>query len=182
MGMLPSCWGPPMWHVLHSIAYMYNPQTDRERYLVFFNNLGQILPCEECRLHYSQNFNKNEFMRASNSQEDMFRWVYDLHNKVNKQTGVPESKWPSYKSVIDRYESFKTDCSNTPGVCGASSNLVSKKKMKLVEQFGDINEEQLPFLISTIVLIAILLLLLGYIYHIKQSLNNCLKKYKRTTY
>jgi len=162
-GLLPSCWGGPAWVFLHSIAYAYNPKTDKDNYYNFFSNLGGVLPCEECRLHYSQNLNKQELVIALESNENLFRWVYDLHNKVNRQTGVPESKWPSYESVKQRYGSFKASCSDVPGVCGAIPGK-AYKKIKMVEQFGDINEDQLPLLVSTILLSIALLAAISYIY------------------
>jgi hypothetical protein len=167
VGILPSCWGPAMWFTLHSIAYAYNPQIDKENYNNFFSNLGYVLPCEECRVHYSQNLNKQELLIALDSAENLFRWVYDLHNKVNKQTGVSESKWPSYESVKERYGSFKASCADMPGVCGAGPGI--KKKMKMVEQFGDINEDQLPFLISTVTLAVLLIVAIIYIICLKRA-------------
>jgi hypothetical protein len=167
VGILPSCWGPAMWFAIHSIAYAYNPQTDKENYNNFFSNLGSILPCEECRIHYSQNVSKQELLMALNSPENLFRWVYDLHNKVNRQTGVPESKWPSYESIKERYSSFKASCADIPGVCGSSQGL--KKKMKMVEQFGDLNEDQLPFLIATVILAVLLICAISYIICLKRK-------------
>ncbi len=168
VGILPSCWGSGSWLLLHSIAYAYNPQIDKDNYYNFFSNLGTVLPCEECRIHYSQNLNKQELIIALESNENLFRWVYDLHNKINRQTGVPESKWPSYEFVKERYGSFKASCTNIPGVCGSSPGKV-QKKIKMVEQFGEINEEQLPFLISTITLAILLLIALIYIGYSKKK-------------
>ena len=167
VGILPSCWGPALWFSLHSIAYAYNPQIDKDKYYDFFSNLGYILPCEECRVHYSQNLNKQELLIALESTENLFRWVYDLHNKVNKQTGVPESTWPSYESIKQRYGSFKASCTDIPGVC--SSGLGPQKKMKIVEQFGSINEDQLPFLIATVVLAILLCVSIFYIICLKKK-------------
>jgi hypothetical protein len=161
-GLLPSCWGPMLWGGLHSIAYAYNPQIDKDNYYNFFSNLGSVLPCEECRVHYSQNVNKQELAIALESNENLFRWVYDLHNKVNLQTGVPESKWPSYESIKKLYGSFKASCSDIPGVCGAAPGKI-QKKIKMVEQFGDINSDQVPFIISTCVLAFLLFVTLVYI-------------------
>jgi hypothetical protein len=167
VGILPTCWGPAMWFSLHSIAYAYNPQIDKGKYYDFFSNLGYILPCEECRVHYSQNLNKQELVIALENSENLFRWVYDLHNKVNKQTGVPESKWPSYESVKQRYGSFKASCTDIPGVCGSGPG--PQKKVKVIEQFGSINEDQLPFLISTVILAILLAVAIFYIIYLKRS-------------
>jgi hypothetical protein len=156
VGILPTCWGPALWFSIHSIAYAYNPQIDKENYFDFFSNLGNILPCEECRIHYKQNLNRQELVIALESQENLFRWAYDLHNKVNRQTGVPESKWPSYDSIKEKYSSFRASCDQLPGVCGTGPGIVPKKKMKMVEQFGDINEDQLPFLIALVIMALII--------------------------
>ena len=60
IGILPSCFGPPLWASLHSISYAYNPKSEQEQqnYYNFFYNLGHVLPCAECKLHYAKNFNK----------------------------------------------------------------------------------------------------------------------------
>ena len=168
IGILPSCWGSGTWIMLHSIAYAYNPQVDKENYFLFFFNLGNILPCEECRFHYSQNLNKQELNIALESNENLFKWVYDLHNKVNKQTGIPESKWPTYETVKERYSSFKASCSDIPGACGSGSDTV-KRKIKMIEQFGEYNEEQLPFLISTVILAVLLVISIIYILYLKRK-------------
>ncbi len=167
VGILPSCWGSGAWVLIHSIAYAYNPQIDKENYFNFFSNLGSVLPCEECRVHYSQNLNKQELVVALDSNEKLFKWVYDLHNKVNLQTGVPQAKWPSYEFIKERYGSFKASCSEIPGVCSNTSKI--KKRVKMVEQFGDISEEQLPFIISTGVLAGLLLLSITYIWYLKKK-------------
>ncbi len=161
VGILPTCWGPNFWQVIHSIAYVYNPKKDKEAYYKFFSNLGDILPCHECRIHYKENFNELEFKIALDSTEGLFRWTYDLHNKVNVQLGV--KKWPTYEEVLKKYESYSTSCNEIPGVCGVSDG-VAKKKLKIVEQFGDLSEDQIPFVTSTIILSVIVLFLCVYIF------------------
>lgn len=158
--MLPSCWGSAMWHVIHSISYVYNPYYDKQKYYEFFISLGNILPCEDCRSHYKQNLDKTELMYALGDNETMFRWSYDLHNKVNIQTGVPSSKWPSYETVKNKYGGFKASCSEIPGVCG-STKPGPHKSIKIIEQFGaNINDEQYPLFVSTVVLSVLLFLFL----------------------
>ncbi len=166
-GMLPSCWGPMIWGMSHSIAYSYNPKKDKDNYFMFFSNLGNLLPCEECRLHYSQNFNRLELLTALENTESLFRWTYDLHNKINKKLGVPESKWPNYESVKQKYSSYKASCSDIPGVCGSKSLI--KKKIKIIEEFGSVNGEQLPFIISIVGLVVLLVLAFTYIMYSKKK-------------
>jgi len=169
-GLLPSCWGTGTWMLIHSIAYVYNPKIDKDNYYNFFSNLGNVLPCEECRIHYSQNLNKQELLMALQSAESLFRWTYDLHNKVNRQTGVPESKWPSYESIKERYKSYKASCSDIPGVCGTSPGKI-QKKIKMVEQFGEICDNQIGLLGSTIALGIVFLIALGYIFILRRKIS-----------
>lgn len=151
-GLLPSCWGSSYWFVLHSMAYVYDPK-DKNKYFNFFMNLGDILPCEECKIHYQQNVNKYELDQALNSNESFFRWVYDLHNIVNEQLHVPKSKWPSYESVKQRYQSYESDCSNLKGVCGLKAGS-KPKKIKIVEEFGSekLNDQTIVIIVLSILL------------------------------
>lgn len=177
-GILPSCWGSSLWLILESMAYVYDPETDKEYYFNFFSNLEHLLPCEECRDHYSVIINKEELMTALESNESFFRWVYDLHNKVNEKLGVPQSKWPSYESVRAKYSNYKADCSKEPGFC-LQSEVGPQKKIILVEQFGSFNNEQWPFLVSTVVLGLLLLGCLMYIRHLKKNKQVFIKSSRR---
>ncbi len=106
-------------------------------------NLGEILPCEECRMHYYEDLDENKLLDALVSNETFFRYIYDLHNRVNKKLGVPESTWPSYDSVRQKYSSFEAKCSDIPGVCGPKT---SYKKFKIVEE-GLFSEDNYQFII-----------------------------------
>ncbi len=165
IGMVPQTWGSSLWIFLHSIALIYNPATDKEKYFNFFTNLGQILPCSECQLHYQQNVNKQDLTEALNSNETFFRWVYDLHNKVNKQTGIPESKWPSYESIKQRYESYRAKCMDFPGVCSSETS----PKIKMVEQFGQYSEDQIPYVILTGIFATLFIISILYILYLKNQ-------------
>jgi len=161
IGLLPSCWGAALWHSIHSIAFAYDPNSDRQKYYDFFANLGHVLPCDECKMHYNQHFNNQLLIKALETNEGLFRWTYDLHNAVNKGTGVPEKNWPSYDTVKKNYESYKASCSNIPGVCGSGSS--NKKKIKIIEEFGNYHEN-MRFIVPIIILVVLLLISLGYIF------------------
>jgi len=172
-GLLPSCWGPVGWIFIHSIAFAYDPNLDnRQKYYDFFSNLGGVLPCSSCKTHYSQNFNKESIMRALETNEGLFRWVYDLHNAVNKGTGVPESKWPSYEAVKKTYEGYKASCSTMPGTCGSESP--NMKKIKIIEQFGDY-QENIMYIVPIIILSLLLGLAVMYIIYLRKQSNVNLK-------
>ena len=59
--MNPGIWGPHCWIFLHSITLSYpNYPTfqDKQKTKDFFNNLGDILPCMECRRNYKKNITR----------------------------------------------------------------------------------------------------------------------------
>ncbi len=136
-GIRTNCWGSSGWQFIHSIAYAYSPTSDqvKKTYYDFFIGLGKVLPCMECREHYKENVKEIELFNALDSQETFFRWSYDLHNAVNKQTGVPEKNWPSYESVKTRYNNYKSECNEIPGACGSKDP--NKIRTKVIEQFSN---------------------------------------------
>ncbi len=162
IGLLPSCWGSSSWLMVHSVAFAYNPSVNRASYFNFFMLLGNILPCNECKIHYYQHLDKDALNRALDTNEGLFRWTYDLHNMVNKSLGVPETEWPSYETVWERYNSFKSDCSVVEGACSTS---VSKKKItvKIIEDDDYEEYKEFYYRISLVVLVVLLLIAIGYI-------------------
>ena len=102
--MDPNIWGPHAWQFLHSITLSYpdNPsESDRENHSQFFNMLKDILPCEKCRIHYAQNLQTYPIENYLESKESLFRWLVDIHNRVNVDNGKREY---SYDEVTELYE------------------------------------------------------------------------------
>jgi len=86
--MDPEIWGPKAWFFIHNIALTYprNPNiNDKQMYKNFFINLGNVLPCSVCKVHYKENLIESELDIGLNSNIDLFKWTVDIHNKVNKQ-------------------------------------------------------------------------------------------------
>ena len=114
-GMLTSVWGPPMWHVLHTISFNYpvNPtKEDKENYYNYFKNLQKVLPCKYCRDNLKKNFKKCPLRKSVFKNRDtLSRWVYDLHELVNKM--LKKKSNLSYSQVRDRYEHFRARCLST---------------------------------------------------------------------
>ena len=90
-GMLTSVWGPNLWHVLHMISFNYpiNPtKEDKKNYMRFIKDLRYVLPCKYCRDNLNGNLRKLKFTMKSMKNRDTFsRFVYKLHNHVNKMLG-----------------------------------------------------------------------------------------------
>jgi len=113
-GFLTTVWGPPMWHFLHTMSFNYpvNPSAeDKRNYGAFIRGLQHVLPCKYCRINLKTNL-KNHPLRACHlaSREAFSKYVYDLHEIVNKLLG--KSSGLSYCDVRERYEHFRARCTD----------------------------------------------------------------------
>jgi len=111
-GMLTYVWGPSMWHTLHTISFNYPVSPDKDtklQYLEFFRGLKHILPCRYCRINLVKNLRKVPLtMKTMANRESVSRWVYNLHEEINKMLGKKSGL--SYEDVRDRYEIFRARC------------------------------------------------------------------------
>jgi len=111
-GMLTSVWGPPMWHYLHTMSFNYpvNPSDeDKKHYKDFILNLQHVLPCKYCRINLANNFKKKPIQMCDMASRETFsRYVYDLHEVVNKM--LQKKSNLTYCQVRERYEHFRSRC------------------------------------------------------------------------
>ena len=102
--MDPEIWGPHAWQFLHSITLSYpdNPTLeDKNNHAQFFNSIQNILPCQSCRDHYTQNLQDLPIEQHLDNKESLFRWLVDIHNRVNVMNNKREY---SYDEVTELYE------------------------------------------------------------------------------
>lgn len=115
-GMMTSVWGPPMWHILHTMSFNYPVEPTHEQkkyYYKFYKNLVNVLPCRYCRENLANNLKKNPLNKdVMKSRETLSKWVYSLHETVNTMLGKESGL--SYEDVRDRYEHFRSRCLKTP--------------------------------------------------------------------
>jgi len=113
-GMMTSIWGPPMWHVLHTISFNYPikpTKEDKTNYYNYFIGLKYILPCRYCRENFVKNLKTIPLRKSTlKSRDTLSRWVYLLHEEVNKLLGKKSNL--SYEMIRDRYETFRSRCLN----------------------------------------------------------------------
>lgn len=99
--MKPELWGPELWHVLHIITLSYpeNPtELDKNNIKNFLTYLGPVLPCDKCKVHYNKNLLANPLTdEILSSKTKLIKWLIDIHNEVNKQTG---KKIMSYEDAL----------------------------------------------------------------------------------
>lgn len=85
----PKLWGPHLWKALHAITFGYptNPGPLCQRqYKEFFTSLKHVLPCRECRRHYSKMVTHPKYKLGSSvfkSKDALVRWLVKAHNAVN---------------------------------------------------------------------------------------------------
>jgi hypothetical protein len=113
-GMMTSIWGPPMWHLLHTISFNYPVEPTKEQkiyYYNFYSNLKNILPCRYCRDNLVNNFKKMPLNKSVFKNRDtLSRYIYLLHETVNEMLGKKSNL--TYEMVRDRYEHFRSRCLN----------------------------------------------------------------------
>ena len=111
-GMLTTVWGPGMWHYMHTMSFNYPVEPtneDKHHYKDFMINLKYVLPCGKCRANLRKNFKRLPLtMKHMQSRETFSKYVYDLHELVNKMLG--KSSGLSYADVRERYEHFRARC------------------------------------------------------------------------
>ena len=113
-GMLTTVWGPSMWHYLHTMSFNY-PVTptaaDKKHYRNFILNMQNVLPCRHCRENLKRNLKAHPLRMCDMKNRDRFsRWVYKLHETVNKMLGKKSGL--SYCDVRERYEHFRSRCTD----------------------------------------------------------------------
>jgi len=128
-GMITGTWGPALWHVLHTISFNYpvNPTAEQRRqYRDFVLSLRNVLPCGKCRENLRRNLRETLPLRASHlrSREDFARYVFELHETVNRMLDKPASDPPrTFEQIREKYEHLRARCAASPPPPSSSSEL-----------------------------------------------------------
>jgi len=113
-GMMTKIWGPLAWTFLHTISFNYpvNPSPeDKVHYRDYVLNLQYVLPCKYCRMNLTNNFKKKPILMCHMASRDTFsRYIYDLHETVNKMLHKKSNL--TYCDVRERYEHFRSRCTD----------------------------------------------------------------------
>ena len=132
-GMLTTVWGPPMWHFLHTMSFNYPvkpTQEDKNHYKDFIYNLRYVLPCKYCRINLTSNLKQKPLqMCHMESRETFSRYIYELHELVNKM--LKKQSNLSYCDVRERYEHFRSRCTEEkPTIFKFKKTTTRSKKEK----------------------------------------------------
>lgn len=131
-GMMTSVWGPSLWHSMHTISFNYPvkpTKQDKENYMSFYKSIGNVLPCRYCRENFIKNIKKIPLtMQTMNSRESLSRWVYELHEEINKMLGKDSGL--TFDDVRNRYEMFRSRCLTPLEEKKLRKQLKTKKREK----------------------------------------------------
>ena len=87
-GMLTTVWGPGIWHFLHTMSFNYPVKPtneEKKQYRNYVLSLQNVLPCGACRKNLKMNFKHMPLtMSVMESRDSFSRYIYDLHELVNK--------------------------------------------------------------------------------------------------
>lgn len=76
-------WGEHAWYFLYSVILSHDSK-DCADLRSFLSSLQHILPCKECRTHFSEYLSANEI---PTNLADIFKWLEDLERKIAKDNG-----------------------------------------------------------------------------------------------
>lgn len=131
-GMLTTVWGPAMWHFLHIMSFNYpvNPTAkNKKHYKDFVYNLVNILPCKYCRINLNNNLKKKPILMGHMASRETFsRYIYELHELVNKM--LNKKSHLSYCDVRERYEHFRSRCTEEKPKIFIFKKTQTRKKEK----------------------------------------------------
>jgi FAD-linked sulfhydryl oxidase len=105
IGMGPSVWGPIFWTTMHIVSLGYSNFPAEEEKIAainFFESLQYMIPCPICKEHYKINLDKMPVKDAVHSKQALIRWMFNMHNEVNKQLNKPEFAWKDFIHAMGR--------------------------------------------------------------------------------
>ena len=106
-------WGPILWRIIHGLADKYGrlmyPLFAKEQEIAWPKLIEQtqyILPCKDCREHYSTYYKKNNpSILKTLKPEQQALWVqnyfFNLHNEINIENNKPAFEFSNLHSTYN---------------------------------------------------------------------------------
>ena len=111
MSLDPKIWGPHYWFVLHTITLNYPlkaNETVKKKYYDFIQNLPLFIPLENMGNYFSDLLDKYPVTPYLDTRESFIKWMYFIHNQVNKKLGYQElTLAESLEKYYKNYESLE---------------------------------------------------------------------------
>ena len=104
--------GPVLWETIHTICFNYKPsRSNKKNYKMFFNSLGEVIPCLHCKMSYKHLMAKYPVERFLRNQNTLFLWSWMLHKEVNvklgKKTLSHERSYEKYNRMVAKKTGFQ---------------------------------------------------------------------------
>lgn len=173
-GMMTKVWGPAGWFFLHSITFGYPVVIDSSNdfkkieYKVFFETLGNVLPCKYCRESYNNYIKEIPIDDYLNSRDKLVEWFYLIHNKVNNKLNVQECNIPTLEEVKQKYERYRAKCKQsfseqeTKGCIIPQDGIKKTCKLNIVDEKEFFQNTDINYLI---VFLLIILIIIGFLFY-----------------
>ena len=118
--LMSNLWGFEAWTFLHIITFNYslNPNfQEKKNYYQFFKNIGNVLPCSDCQIHYNKIFKYIDIKLFLENRYGLIWWLYVIHNLINKKINKQIYK---FENLIKKYHTF-----NQNNNCSSCSNKIN---------------------------------------------------------
>lgn len=135
MSLPTSYWGEPIWKTLYTIAYTFplNPSVEKiANAKAFYENLGPLLPCEECSEHYIEYLTTNSLNNITIGRQQLLEWVNNLENNINRHMQRPLKLLE--ERVLDMNK-HNPDLASPPST--EYNNFVEPDLQKVIEQSSE---------------------------------------------
>lgn len=123
----PKLWGKPGWIFLHSITlgYPINPtEEEKNNYKLFFNSIGNILPCSTCRNNYLNSLNKYKLTdEVLITRDTLVNWLINI--RLNDQN--IHNKNISVKTILNEIGINNLNQKSNNAVNSSISTTYNKK-------------------------------------------------------
>lgn len=104
----PHLWGKSAWDFMDALVLTYPrenpPVAKRDAMYNFFESLGELLPCPDCRAHYKDYLSKHFLYQALSSRKSLIDFYYNLRNEIH----VNNTGRPNFRSVSDMWSQILT--------------------------------------------------------------------------
>jgi hypothetical protein len=126
-------WGIAIWFMLHCIAAAFPEKpTDEHKNAVIklFHSLSQLLPCSICSNHLKEYLKQHKIEDNVENREQFERYVYDLHEHVNKSRG--KTQMHTFEEVQNAFRGEWKGFGGYP--FSATKDKINKQKQEIHNQ------------------------------------------------
>lgn len=100
-------WGSSCWCFLNCVVFnapVEIPKEERDKYYIFFQVLGDLLPCTYCRCSYKQFWKIIPIDNYLDSRLHLAFWLYQVHSKVNEKLNKPNPTFIEFCHSMQKYK------------------------------------------------------------------------------